>query len=48
MVYIAQKPITYPQIEWDLQIFDPQVNGIQIHLKMEKIWVNLNKHPFLF
>ena len=48
MVYITQKSITYLQIEWDLQIFDPKVNGIKIHLKMNKIWANLHKYPFLF
>ena len=25
MVYIAKKSISYPQVEWDLQIFDPQI-----------------------
>ena len=43
IVYIAQKSITHLQIHRDLQIFDPKINGIKIHLKMEKsgyVWIS--------
>ena len=43
MVYIAQKTITYHQIEWHLQIFDPKDNEIQNPFKNGENTENLHK-----